>query len=129
MRGYLAGPMRGIPLWNFPAFDDYATWLRGAGWDIVSPADLDRDAGFTEFTETLPDGFIHEALRRDVEALLTVEAIVLMPGWQDSTGAKFELSVAENLGLDVFRIYHDKPSGIRWLSEKGNGIVLQEVPA
>lgn len=42
MRAYLAGPMSNIPQFNFPAFDDAAADLRARGWDIVSPAELDR---------------------------------------------------------------------------------------
>ena len=31
MKLYLAGPMRGLPLCNFPAFDAAAAWLTSKG--------------------------------------------------------------------------------------------------
>ena len=36
---YIAGPMSGIPYFNFPAFDTAKAFLILQGWDVVSPAD------------------------------------------------------------------------------------------
>lgn len=102
MRAYIAGPMRGYPKWNFPAFDDATRMLRSQGWEIINPAELDRDIGFDEDSDRLPDGFIENAMRRDIEALLRVDAIVLLPGWEGSSGTAIELTVAKALGLRVF---------------------------
>lgn len=99
---YLAGPMRGHERWNFPAFRDACGHLRGQGLDVVSPHELDEAIGFTETTTALPDGFLEGAMRRDIEALLTVQAIALLPGWEASVGTRFELSVARWLGLDLY---------------------------
>ena len=41
VRVYIAGPMTGIPQYNFPEFDRVATLLRAMGYDVVSPAELD----------------------------------------------------------------------------------------
>jgi hypothetical protein len=102
MKAYIAGPMRNYPQWNFPAFDSAALMLRQRGWEIISPAELDREMGFTQWTTTLPDGFMEGAMRRDIDALLMVDSIILLPGWEASTGAQFELTVARALGLDQF---------------------------
>lgn len=110
MRTYLAGPMRNRVLFNFPAFDAAAADLRARGFHVISPADLDRAAGFDPRRlpkdwdwGTLPDGFelIHAA-QRDLEALLSCEAIHLLPGWEASKGANAELAVAHWIGLKVF---------------------------
>jgi hypothetical protein len=54
-RWYLAGPMTGIPAFNFPAFDLAAADLRAQGIDIVSPAELD-DPETRRLNMASPDG-------------------------------------------------------------------------
>lgn len=113
MSYYLAGPMRGYDRWNFPAFREACAWLRSHGMSIVSPHELDEALGFTEDTVELPDGFMPKAMRRDVEALLDVHGVILLPGWERSSGARFELSVAEMLGLKVCTYNPDSAGATR----------------
>lgn len=110
---YVAGPMRGFDKWNFPAFRSACAYLRDIGYRVISPHELDEAIGFTEDTETLPDGFMHGAMRRDLEALLEVKGVVVLPGWEQSTGTRFELSVAEMLGLHVYTYDPDGAFGNR----------------
>ena len=110
---YVAGPMRGLELFNFPAFDDAAKHLRAQGLEVISPADLDRDDGFdpTELDagydwqgyEGLEEiGFsLHDAIDRDIEALKTCDSIYMIDGWEKSKGAQAEKAIAEWLGLTV----------------------------
>lgn len=98
---YIAGPMRGYPKFNFPAFDKAAEVLREMGYGVISPAELDRDAGFNEDNERLPVGFLQQAMRRDIQALLEADAIMLLPDWEKSEGVAIELAVARALGLKV----------------------------
>ena len=106
---YVAGPMRGVPLFNFPAFDAAATRLTWEGWRVVSPAELDRRRGFDPLElpidfdwSTLPQGFdLREAVARDLENLQQCDAIYMLDGWQKSRGARAELATAEWLGLEV----------------------------
>lgn len=108
MRCYLAGPMTGYPLFNFPAFDKRRDELRAAGHIVVSPADLDRAIGFDPADENalaeirVDDAFIDAAIQRDVAAILQCDAIVMLKGWEYSKGAKGELGVAKWRGLRVF---------------------------
>jgi len=112
---YIAGPMRGIALYNFPAFDAAAEKLRDNGHTVISPAELDINIGFDpsdlppDFDwGTVPDHFdLEECLMRDVEAVCHADAIYLLTGWEDSSGARMEKAVAEFLGLKV--IYQDEP--------------------
>ena len=102
MRVYIAGPMRGYPLYNFPAFDAAAEALREAGHDPINPADLDRARGVDERTDPLPPGFIREALREDLLAILDeAEAIALLPGWMASRGAVIEVALARAVEIPV----------------------------
>ena len=54
MRVYIAGPMRGIPRWNFDAFDKAKIIWLTMGHQPVSPADVDRALGID------PDGPIDQ---------------------------------------------------------------------
>lgn len=104
MRLYLAGPMRGYPLFNFPAFDEYAHWLRDMGHVVLSPAEHDREDGLDETAERL-DGFdLHAAMRWDLTAVLSVDAVAVMPGWQQSAGVGIELTVARAVGLPILDV-------------------------
>lgn len=47
MRIYLSGPMRGIPDLNYPAFDAAAERISSLGHEVINPAQMDRDEGFT----------------------------------------------------------------------------------
>lgn len=115
---YIAGPMRGIPEFNFPAFFDAEHWAHRWFPDpILNPARRDTDAGFNPTgllgtdTELAELGFdLTEAMRHDI-AFIAAEArrIVLLPGWSSSSGATTEKRVAEACGLAV--IYLVTPSG------------------
>ncbi len=91
-RVYVAGPMTGIPDHNYPAFRAEAARLRALGHEVVSPAEI--NAGMEG------EGWI-ECMKRDIAALMTCDAIRLLPGWERSKGARLECRVAVDLGLTV----------------------------
>lgn len=91
MKLYLAGPMRGYPDNNTPAFAAAAAELRAAGHEVWSPHENDP-VGAT----------MREYMRRDLPALLNQDAIVLLDGWNRSHGACVERHVADVVGLPVF---------------------------
>jgi len=41
-------------------------------------------------------------MREDIEALLECDAIYMIPGWQNSPGATFELTVSNMCGIRRF---------------------------
>ena len=109
MKIYLAGPMRGIPSFNFPAFDYAAFKLREQGFEVFSPAERDREAyGDTiehnptgdESKVTNPACTINDCMRADCDWICQhADAIALLPGWKKSSGANAELALAKALGL------------------------------
>jgi hypothetical protein len=114
---YIAGPMRGINLFNFPAFDDARDRLEAKGWNVISPADLDRQTGFNP--ESLPKDYdwrdltsigfnLDDAIKRDVSAIQRSGAIYLLEGWEKSTGATGEKALADWRGLMRYEERHDK---------------------
>lgn len=105
---YLAGPMRSIEAFNFPAFAAATDELRSQGHVVWSPAEHDVEGGFdpTGMTgdEDLAEvGFdLAAALAWDLHTICTaVEAVVVLPGWEHSTGAQHEVATARMLGLPV----------------------------
>lgn len=120
---YISGPMRGIDLCNFPAFDASRDRARKLGWNIISPADIDRahglDAiedpeGVNRFVAAWTDDDLRAVVRRDMDALMSLrkgrgDAIIMLPGWEKSTGALAEFMIARWLGLRVLEARTMKP--------------------
>src|SRR5690349_6925130 len=106
-RIYIAGPMTSKPLYNYPAFDAAAARFRALGWEVASPTDLDRSAGFNERSfnqQTAPVTveFLRGAMQRGLTAICECTAIALLPGWDKSPGTAVELALAKHLKLDVY---------------------------
>lgn len=94
MRLYLAGPMRGYDEFNFPAFKAAATALRDQGHHVFNPAE-----------NSAHDADIRTCMAIDTAWICSsAEAIALLPGWENSRGAKAELALAEAIGLPIFFI-------------------------
>lgn len=100
MRIYLAGPMRGYPEYNFPAFDDHARRLRNAGYTVWSPADHDRGQGFDEKTDEA--GELKDYMKVDLVEVLCSDAVAVLDGWTESQGARLEVHVARECGIPVY---------------------------
>jgi hypothetical protein len=101
MKLYLAGRMTGLPMYGFPLFDAARDDLLAQGYEVVSPADLDRAVGFDGSAPNL-DGFDKlAAIRRDIEAIIDCDAIYMLRGWENSTGAQAEYHLAKWLGKEV----------------------------
>ena len=116
-RLYIAGPMRGLPDNNFPAFDAARNRFEAIKkWHVISPADMDRVAG--DDTLNCEDANHPEVCRRFMKRDLDVlgsfraedgEAIAMLDGWERSTGAVAEFMVARWAGLAVLDAYNLKP--------------------
>ena len=106
---YIAGPMRGLYLYNFPEFDAWGDKLIAKGWDIISPAQMDRDAGFdpcflpdTHDWNNEPPGMnIDIVMGRDLAAIEQCDAIALMPRWWGSEGAMREKEHADKYNIKL----------------------------
>lgn len=112
IRCYLAGPMSGYERQNWDAFDEARDWLKSKGWDVISPADIDRSLGFDLDTAEPPpwwteESAMHIDLHEVTHPLNT--GIVLLPGWVFSKGARKEVYTAMHCGLDVW-LY--EPDGV-----------------
>lgn len=109
MKAYLAGPMRGIKAFNFPAFRSAVVALRDVGHEIISPHEMDEDSGF-DFTgctgnEDLADlDFdITQRLIGDIFAIAECDAVICLDGWYLSNGARTEVHFALATGRKVYQ--------------------------
>jgi hypothetical protein len=109
---YLAGPMRGYPDFNFPAFHAAARTLRSYGYTVFSPAEKDIEKHGDTFKsvdgneDILKNGFnLRDALAMDLEWICkNADAIALLPGWEKSKGASAEKATAMALGLEIIYV-------------------------
>lgn len=125
-RIYVAGPMTGYPQFNFPMFDKAGAWLRSRAWDVVSPADLDREHGYdpTKGGSGVPPDRT-KCLERDIEALETCHAICFLPGWQLSQGALEERKRASELGITQYEIRWDETGNVKMSAVEGFNTLLE----
>ena len=106
MKVYLAGPIRGKPQFNFPAFKKAAAALRADGHEVFSPAEKGEEIALLK-NPSLQDNqdFRRRAFKLDTAWICeNAEAIALLPGYQNSSGAVAELALARALGLLRFEL-------------------------
>lgn len=106
---YLAGKMRGIKNFNFPAFHTAAAKLRYEGHLVFNPAEVDEGKYGKDFAKSetgdlkdIPFFDLRSALAIDINFILTkATAIALLPGWEGSKGVAAELAAAQAIGLEI----------------------------
>lgn len=105
---YIAGPMRGREHFNAPLFEKAAADLREAGWEVISPVEMDKQHGFDPYAGKSPtQEQLLEILRRDMAVVLSpVDAVYLLPEWETSPGATAEANLAIAAGIPVHDLYH-----------------------
>jgi hypothetical protein len=101
---YIAGPMRGYPKFNFPAFYKAEEELRSQGFSVINPARMDEEEGFSPDCD--PASVDSRAFfDRDVTAIRMSNGIIMLPGWEKSIGATAEMHIAKWLGKEV--LFHN----------------------
>ena len=98
---YIAGPMSGYPEYNFPAFDAAQARLEALGFKVISPAQIDRDEGFDPTKDEVTPELMADIVRRDIEAIIKSDIIILLDGWEDSKGAVAEANVGRWLNKPI----------------------------
>jgi hypothetical protein len=86
---YIAGPMSGLPEYNYPAFHAADADLTALGYETLNPA--------TNPAQDSWEGYMRAAIAQVIQA----EAIAFLPGAHQSRGARLELAIASALGMDV----------------------------
>lgn len=111
---YVAGPMSGIPYFNYQAFNAAAQFYRGMGFVVYNPAEMDAREYGADISN--PTGSVEQAagdhgfdraraLRQDIRCITDeCTGVVMLPGWEKSVGARAEHAIAVALNLEI--IYH-----------------------
>ena len=92
---YVSGPMTGYPNHNFPAFHKAAKRLRKAGYEVISPAELDENGVALDWAN---------CLIRDLIFMFTCRYIATLPGWTKSNGAGLETFNGRKLKFSIHSV-------------------------
>lgn len=99
---YIAGPMSGLPDYNYPAFYAAAARLRALGYAVENPAE-----------NPPPDAAVADPwqafMRMGITQLVRCDAIVMLPGWEKSRGATIEHALAGQLGIPCHLLHELAP--------------------
>ncbi len=94
---YIAGPMSGIPDYNYPEFERVLDELSRSGISVKSP-----------HTIPWPEGVVSEEelwrvmMKLAMNMLLECDGIILLKGWPSSTGAVLESTVARGIKYPMY---------------------------
>lgn len=91
---YISGPMSGYLNKNYDAFNEAAAKLRMQGYEVLNPAEPPEIDGW-EWADYM---------RRDIVMLMEADTIATLPNWDQSRGAKIEVDLAKNLGMNVIEV-------------------------
>lgn len=105
---YIAGPMTGLPEFNYPAFERARGELEAVGFSVLCPVDNDPDPA------TSASRSWEWYLRRALRQVLDADGIAVLPDAACSRGACLEIHVARALGMTVQPV-------TRWIAEASHG--------
>jgi hypothetical protein len=125
---YISGPMQGVPGFNYPLFNLVEDEVhkgfptpkeaKGTRWSVypINPA-----RNFEGQTDLSREVYLELALRQVDEA----KAIVMLPDWHQSPGARLELARALRNGIDVYYWYAHDVTGNEFVRASENA--MQEI--
>jgi hypothetical protein len=90
---YISGAITGQPDGNKRLFNYAEAQIVAAGHKAINPHKVCE--GIT--------GEWSDYMRACIKALMDADAILLLPEWENSRGAKIEMMLAVNLGLHTFK--------------------------
>lgn len=101
---YISGPMTGYKELNFPAFHAAADSLRAIGFEVISPAEVELPQypkGYQPVDEANRKAMWISFMKADIVELMKADIVAVLPGWEKSEGARIEIDLAMNLGMDI----------------------------
>ena len=86
---YIAGPMSGLPEYNYPAFYKAEEKLKVMGYEAMNPARNPKQENWQLY------------MRQAITLMMRCDCIFLLPGWTSSRGALLEHEIASSIAMPV----------------------------
>lgn len=108
---YVAGPMTGIPQYNFGEFAHAKAKWEAKGYEVETPFDANNrvwqkhfERDFNPFTDSAEYGsrVMLDCWLADTETLCRSEGLILLRDWMLSRGARIEVQTAILLGKKLY---------------------------
>lgn len=101
-RVYISGPMSGMADWNKGAFRRAETHIRKTMLaSVVNPVEMGTEGEWLDF------------IARDIALMSGCTHIALLPGWEQSHGARIEQIVADKLGMTIILLNGEQFNGTK----------------
>jgi hypothetical protein len=119
---YLCGPMSNKPKFNIPRMIEVANRLRSNGFNIVNPAELNRNLQLRERYLASEDGSDFELTTKGPQGIAELledlkyvssercVGLICIEGWEQSSGARVETCFAQEIDKELLR-YDDTGRG------------------
>ena len=105
LKVYIAGPMSSVfPDWNQTGFAEAEQWLTQQGMEPVNPHSLHPPPppmSEVDFESDLWKQAWCQYVRTDIATMMTCDAVLVLPGWERSEGARIEVWLAQRLRMDI----------------------------
>ena len=94
MKLYISGPITGVSNYQ-ENFIKAEAVLKRAGYEVINPCVV-----------VLAENATWEAyMKADIPLMLTCDGVAVLPGWEDSTGARLEVDIAQRLNMPIKDVY------------------------
>lgn len=98
---YISGPITGVNNYWLP-FEDAEDELASTGLAVINPAKL-------------PEGMTRrQYMAINLVSLMTTDAVLTLPGWDNSIGAVIEVSLARYCGIPVYHTIEQLAEDRTW---------------
>jgi hypothetical protein len=86
---YIAGPMTGLPDYNFPAFFEAEKFLSRFGKIPLNPARNPKGLEYADYMDI------------SMSMVRAADELYVLKGWEDSNGACAEVAYAKSIGKEI----------------------------